>query len=354
MKRTHWIWEGLFLVIATAIAGLVLQSLQSAQAQNVLEPEQLEGPIVQIGPDNSDEADLPATTDTQAEPAAPSYWIGLRGRNVDDPVLRTQLQLAEDMGVVVEDVVAGSPADKAGLRKHDIILRANGDGVDSMVVLQEQVRQNGEKPLELLLLRLGQETTLSITPEPRPANLDQLSDGIDANAPIGSPERALQRLLQQFNGGAGIPGGLGGRVFGQGLPLNNQRLDLNAMPNGMSVAITRQGDGPAQITVTQGDKTWNFASDDLKTLAELPQEVRQYVQGMLQGQGGGFNLQQELGNLDWEAELQHMLPERLKNLPGIQAHEGQMLERMQKLEQQLNELQQQLLEEKVPANPAPK
>ncbi|TWU30291.1 PDZ domain-containing protein [Bythopirellula polymerisocia] len=339
MKRKNWIWEAGFLVVATVIAGLVLQSLAHAQV------DQLEGPIVQIAPENVDASDLPAVPSDEA-PQEVSYWIGLRGRNVDDPVLRTQLQLAEDMGVVIEDVVPDSPAEKAGLRKHDIVLRANGEVVDSMLVLQDQVAKNQDKALELLLLRLGKELTVSVTPEVRPDHVDQLSSGADMNTPLGSPDQALQRLLEQFNAGGGLPGGIGGlRRIGPGLAFNNNRLDLNAMPNGMSVSIMRENEGPAQITVKKGDQTWNFSSDDANSLAELPNEVRQYVEGMLQGQGGGFDIQKELGNLDWKAELQHMLPGNLGGQLGIQEHEDEVLQRMQKMEEQLKKLQQQLDEE---------
>ena len=46
--------------------------------------------------------------------------LGRCSLSFESEVLRTHLQLAEDMGVVVEDVIADSPAAKAGLRKHDI------------------------------------------------------------------------------------------------------------------------------------------------------------------------------------------------------------------------------------------
>ncbi|QEG37631.1 PDZ domain-containing protein [Bythopirellula goksoeyrii] len=338
MKRTHWVWEAIFILGATAVAALILQTLQSSQSH----AEELEGNIVQIGPAGAEETDLPAAT----EEAAPvMYWIGLRGRNVDDPVLRTQLQLAEDMGVVVEDVVADSPAEKADLRKHDIILRANGDIVDSMLVLQDHVSKSQDKPIDLQILRLGKETSVTVTPEVRPDNIEQLS-GDDMTVPLGSPDQALQRLLQQFGAGGGFPGGIGGRrIFGPGMAFNNNRIDLNAMPNGMSISIMRDNDGPAQITVKKGDQTWTLNSDDAKALAELPEGVRKYVEGMLQGQGGGFDIQKELGNLDWQAELKHMLPDNLGNLPGIQEHEDEVIQRMQKMEEQLKQLQQKLDEE---------
>lgn len=338
MKPRKSSWDMLLMAAIVAIAGICAQTQQLAAAAQ--EQEELEGPIVQIGPEKGDDT-TPDAAEAAAAQQEPSYWIGLRGRGVEDPVLRTQLQLAEDMGVVIEDIVPDSPAEKAGLRKHDIILRANDDVVDSMENLQQHVQAGHDKPIELKLLRLGKEIAVTVTPEQRPADLDQqLSDSaaIPGQEMLGGD---LGRLLQQLQGGAGLPGGL--RVIGPGMVLNNRQFNVNAVPNGISVSIAREGDGPAQITVKKGEQTWTLDSDDAKALAELPEDVRGFVSGMLNGQQDG--LQQQMGNLDWEAELRHMLPDRLKNLPGMgdfKAQEDELAKRMQQLEKQIEELQQRL------------
>lgn len=309
-----------------AAGSFCAQSLQHAVAQ---EQEGLEGPIVQIGEASEDDQ----TTVTEAAPATPSYWIGLSGRGVDDPVLRTQLQLAEDMGVVIEEVVPESPAAKAELRKHDIVLRSNGDVVDSMAVLQQQVEAGKDKPIELKVLRLGKEISVTVTPETRPADFEQKLGGgaIPGQEMLGGD---IGRLLQQFGGDGAA------RLIGPGMVLNNRQFNLNAVPNGVSVSVQRDGEGPAKITVKKGDQTWNLSSDDAKALAELPEEVRNYVSGMLHGQGG---IQQQLGNLDWQAELRHMLPKNLGNLGGdFKAQEEEMNKRLEQLEEQIQALQEQI------------
>ncbi len=345
MKRLNWSWDTMLMASIVAIAGICAQSQQLAIAQ---EQEELDGPIVQIGPAKDDNVAAPAAPEAPAAPQEPAFWIGLRGRGVEDPVLRTQLQLAEDMGVVVEDVVPDSPAEKAGLRKHDIILRSNDDAVDSMAVLQEQVQAGGEKPLELKLLRLGKEMTFTVTPEQRPDDFGQLAGTESAIPGQDAFGGQLGQLMQQLQGGAGLPGGL--RVFGPGMVLNNGRMNLNSIPNGVSVSIARNGDGPAQITVKKGEQTWTLSSDDAKALAELPEDIRNFVTGMLQGQNGG--LQAQFGNLDWEAELRHMLPDRLNNLPGMaefKASEDEVAKRLEQLQEQIETLQERL-DAQEPAN----
>ncbi len=342
MNRTKWSWDAMLMASVVAMAGICAQSQQFAFAQE----EELEGPIVQIGPTTGDETVAPIAPAEPTAPQEPAYWIGLRGRSVEDAVLRTQLQLAEGTGIAIEDVVPDSPAEKAGLRKHDIILRANDDMVDSMEVLQQHVQTGKEMPIELKILRLGKEETVAVTPAQRPENFEQLA-GPETGVPgAGAFGGDLGRLLQQFQGGAGVPGGM--RVFGPGMVLNGRQMNLNAMPNGMSVSVTREGDGPAQITVKKGEETWTVSSDDAKALAELPEDVRDVVSGMIENQVG--DIQQQLGNFDWQAELRHALPGRLKNLPGmgeINAQEDAITKRMEQMEKQIKELQEQLKAEEA-------
>lgn len=338
MKRNKSPWDIMVVALMAAVAGVGLQSHQFAFAQ---EQEELEGPIVQIGPEKGNEA-TPVTDQDPAAPQETSYWIGLRGRGVEDPVLRTQLQLAEDMGIVIEDIVPKSPAEKAGLRKHDIILRANDDVVDSMETLQQHVQTGQDKPLELQLLRLGKEITITVTPEQRPADYQQQ---VGVGNEFGLPGQEMLggdvgRLLQQLQGGAGLPGM---RVIGPGMVLGNRDFDVNAVPNGISVSIARNGEGPAQITVKKGDQTWTVNSDDEKALADLPEDVRGFVSGMLNGQGG-INV----GNLDLEGQLRHAIPRHLGNIPGMgdfQGQEDELAKRMQEMEKQLDQLRQRLDEE---------
>lgn len=54
-----------------------------------------------------------------------NYWTGMTIQTVDDRIAR-YLKLDETDGVVVSNVVPGSPADKAGLQTGDVIRRING------------------------------------------------------------------------------------------------------------------------------------------------------------------------------------------------------------------------------------
>ena len=169
-------WQLVTLASMAMVSGLGLANVPLVQAAALEEPE---GKIVEIAPTNN--TDLPKLeAEVEVEPElkgeAQSYWVGLRGRNVEEPVLRTQFQLAADMGVVIEQVVPESPAAKAGLRQHDILLRANDETLQSMNQLAELVSTSEGKPIELQLIRLGQEETIVVVPESRPADMRANND----------------------------------------------------------------------------------------------------------------------------------------------------------------------------------
>ena len=113
----------LMLMSALALA-VVIGFTRQAWADD----EQQDGPIVAISPDGGElHADV-AHDEGQADPE-PAYWLGIQGQPLDSAVLRTHLQLADEVGVVVEDVVKDSPAEKAGLRRHDVLIDVNGEQI---------------------------------------------------------------------------------------------------------------------------------------------------------------------------------------------------------------------------------
>jgi len=336
MKNLKWSRNALVVASAVLAVGTWGAPQSIAKAAQADEPE---GRIVELNSGTTTElpkADQDTTVTEQ--PAKPAYWIGIRGRVINDPVLRTQLQLAEDSGVVVEEVVKDSPADKAGLRQHDIILRANDEAVQGMDDLANLVTSGEGKPIELRIIRLGKEETVDVTPEVRPEGIEQASTGLPGFGQMNDQD-AMRQLLGRMPGLQNLPGGV--RMFGPGVIINGQRLDLNKLPNGVAVTIERSNDGPAQITVKQGDKTWNIVGDDPKSLEQLPEDVRGYVQQLL---GGGM---QGNFNFNWQKDMEQMIPNQLGQFfqapaPGVNAEQDPVLKKMNELERQLKDLQKRL------------
>src|SRR5262249_14531253 len=62
------------------------------------------------------------------------------------------------------DVESGVPAEKAGLKKGDIIVAVNGQPIHSAAKLQELTRNSGGKPVEIQYKRDGQIQSVPVTP----------------------------------------------------------------------------------------------------------------------------------------------------------------------------------------------
>lgn len=66
----------------------------------------------------------------------------------------------------ISQVFAGTPAAQAGMRDGDLLVSLAGRPVDSPTVIGEVARGNTGQPVEAVILRDGQQLTLSVTPGP--------------------------------------------------------------------------------------------------------------------------------------------------------------------------------------------
>jgi len=65
-------------------------------------------------------------------------WLGSEIRNINDTISK-ELGLASTDGVLINNVTAGSPADKADLQRGDVILAFNGTQMNDSFQIQEQI-----------------------------------------------------------------------------------------------------------------------------------------------------------------------------------------------------------------------
>ncbi len=72
--------------------------------------------------------------------------------------------LPRDQGVLVTHVLPDSPAARAGLRRHDILLRYDGEAIRGCEHLARHIQNDRpERTVRLALVRAGKETTLDVT-----------------------------------------------------------------------------------------------------------------------------------------------------------------------------------------------
>lgn len=327
------------LMVALVFGGGMIAQAQQDQATpaNDQEPP---GKIVRIAP--AGDANTTVTGDVAngqiqlhgpEQPELPKHWIGVLGGPVTDE-LRAQIDIPEGQGVLVRHVVPESPAGKAGLKPFDILLQANDTKLADVGELTALVKSAGEGggKITLDVLRRGKHETISITPEARP---ESVAGEPDAMPGPGGAGWGFGGMGPGHHG----PGGMGGpmqfRMFGPGTVLSQQGFNLSQMPNGVSVSIQKQNDEPAHITVQRGSDTWNIVGDDPSSLAQLPDDVRPFVERLL---AGGGRMQ-----LPLPAMPNMPMPPGMPGATLPQAFDGNMLqERLQKMEEHMQQMQQQM------------
>jgi membrane-associated protease RseP (regulator of RpoE activity) len=98
------------------------------------------------------------------------YYLGIALGGLDE-ALRSQLALPAGQGVIIANVVKGSPAEAAAIKAHDIVLELGGKSVDTPDKLAAQVQAEQGKPTTIKLLRAGKPLNIAITAAVR--NVDQ-------------------------------------------------------------------------------------------------------------------------------------------------------------------------------------
>ena len=99
------------------------------------------------------------SSDAENPTAGPAFGMRLAG--VGETVA-AHLGLKAGEGALVVDVREGSPAHKAGLLKHDVLLSLNGKGITDRGAFRKQIRDLAGKEFELEIVRRGQKQTLKV------------------------------------------------------------------------------------------------------------------------------------------------------------------------------------------------
>lgn len=99
------------------------------------------------------------------------------------------LGLARDYGVIVSDVLPGSPAEAKGVKPGDVLVSVDGQPADNLPTVNYLFRlRDSREPVQLVVLRAGSQQTFSV-----PAV--ELKSDFDAVATSADPEK---NLVQQF------------------------------------------------------------------------------------------------------------------------------------------------------------
>ncbi|MBN8456551.1 MAG: PDZ domain-containing protein [Verrucomicrobia bacterium] len=125
-----------------------------------------DGNVVE-GDDNQE----PSKPEGTAKPGG--VWIGAEVKAAD-PALRDQLGLGPDEGVVIRTLAAQGPAEKAGLKVNDILLKAGEQVLAEPEDLRSELRNlKAGDTLAIEYLRKGQRGSATVTVEERGSRQQQ-------------------------------------------------------------------------------------------------------------------------------------------------------------------------------------
>lgn len=153
-------------------------------------------------------------------------YIGVALRDVD-PDLQRSLDLRASSGALVQDVTAGSPGDRAGLRPYDLVIAVDGKPVtgNDQLIQVIAARQPGTAAT-LQVLRDNRSVNVLVKLAERPLRERRLDDAVQDEQPMPSSQRGLglglsvRRLDREFTARRQLPSGLEGVVISRVEPLS--------------------------------------------------------------------------------------------------------------------------------------
>ncbi len=112
---------------------------------------------------------LPPRMEVFAEFFSTAPALGIVGEDLSGQ-LAEYFGVPDNEGVLVREVRRGTPAEKAGLKAGDVILRVNGERIRTLAELREKLRsRREEKTVRLDVLRRGQSLSLNVEIAPPPS-----------------------------------------------------------------------------------------------------------------------------------------------------------------------------------------
>jgi len=204
------------------------------------------------------------------------YWVGVFCTRVP-AALRSHLELDRDEGLVIRRVIQESPADKADLRVHDVVLRFGNTNVADVPDLIAAIDDTRDKETVVMLIRNGQKMTLVVTPEKRLAPPQEL----------GSPNFDSDQIMEWIdefyrNGSDNNLGGFRFRFFHPGKTSDADSKNADGaefnLPRDLNITIKPgEGDIPV-IRVEKDGEAWELTADDF---ADLPHGLAPFVEQFL-------------------------------------------------------------------------
>ncbi|HVR19410.1 MAG TPA: PDZ domain-containing protein, partial [Polyangiaceae bacterium] len=164
--------------------------------------------------------------------------------------LSVAMKLPTSSGVLISDVQPGSPAQKAGLKRGDVVVKIEGRSVETTGNFRNAIALGGSgKKVNIELYREGKLQTLAVA-------LGEMPQDKTVTGPSTS--------------GGGPAGGLDGLALSELTPEIRQRLNLgNDVAKGLAVMRVAQGSPAARAGLRPGDVLLEVNRKPIGTVREF-------------------------------------------------------------------------------------
>lgn len=180
-------------------------------------------------------------------------WLGIMIQDIT-PELAKSFDIQETKGVIVADLVADGPAEKAGLKRGDVITRLNGREVDNAHALSRMVASTApETNVALQVIRDGKSREIKATIGTMPA------DGTEA-AP-SKKESTWGLTVQNLT------------------PELAQRFEWDATEHGVVISSVQPGSPAAEVKLRPGDLIKEINRQKIQNLKDYNQALQRVKKG---------------------------------------------------------------------------
>ena len=197
-------------------------------------------------------------------------WLGVMVQHIT-PDIAESLHLEGKEGALVADVVKGGPAEKAGIKRGDVILEFDGKQIGKMRDLPSVVASTPlGKEVKVLILREGKEKTLTVTitklEEEKTASSETKEEAGDFGMKVQdlTPEVADYFNLQETEGVVIVDVDKDGAAAEAGMQPGDLISEVNQKPVRSlkdyreAVSLKKAGE-PSLFWIKRGDNTLYFA-----------------------------------------------------------------------------------------------
>jgi membrane-associated protease RseP (regulator of RpoE activity) len=254
-------------------------------------------------------------------PRLSEYWIGVECYPMPEP-LHAHLRLPEGQGLLVAHVMPESPAAKAGLREHDVLLKADGKPLGEVEDLVAAVEASKQGKLKLDVLRAGESKSVEVQPAKRP-------EAAQADEDMSTLRGWFDRVMPGENWPPRF------YIFRPGTILPPGVSALPPLPNDTTVVITRHGSDPARILVEKGKQRWEVTE---KELDKLPADLRPQVERMVHP----YDLKPTTAGAGWPPAARGPTPAESRGRMDkqMQKHLEEMQRQIEELRRSMDDMRQ--------------